>query len=89
MAAFLWPDAPRQRHAAAETQLACGIRPGFRRLIPHDDFTELITARSGRRPTACPGCREASINDVPIGEAGRRIFGPRPDEERGTEFPLR
>lgn len=34
-------------------------------------------------------CREASINDVPIGEAERRIFGPRPDGERGTEFPLR
>jgi len=33
--------------------------------------------------------REASINDVPIGEAERRIFGPRPDSERGTEFPLR
>jgi nuclear transport factor 2 (NTF2) superfamily protein len=33
--------------------------------------------------------REASINDVPIGEAERRIFGPRPDGERGTEFPLR
>jgi len=26
---------------------------------------------------------------VPIGEAERRIFGPRPDAERGTEFPLR
>jgi uncharacterized protein len=33
--------------------------------------------------------REASINDVPIGEGERRIFGPRPDSERGTEFPLR
>jgi nuclear transport factor 2 (NTF2) superfamily protein len=33
--------------------------------------------------------REASINDVPIGEAERRIFGPRPDGERDTEFPLR
>jgi nuclear transport factor 2 (NTF2) superfamily protein len=33
--------------------------------------------------------REASINDVPIGEAERRICGPRPDGERDTEFPLR
>jgi len=33
--------------------------------------------------------REASINDVPIGEAERRIFGPRPEAERGTEFSLR
>ncbi|HEY2552487.1 MAG TPA: nuclear transport factor 2 family protein [Streptosporangiaceae bacterium] len=32
--------------------------------------------------------REASINDVPIGQAERRIFGPRPDSERGAEFPL-
>jgi len=33
--------------------------------------------------------REASINDVPIDKCERRIFGPRPDEERGREFPLR
>jgi nuclear transport factor 2 (NTF2) superfamily protein len=35
--------------------------------------------------------REASINDVPITEAERRWFGPRPDEERGpgNEIPLR
>ncbi|MFY9929392.1 MAG: nuclear transport factor 2 family protein [Streptosporangiaceae bacterium] len=34
--------------------------------------------------------REASINDVPIEESQRQIFGPRPDDERGTtEFPLR
>jgi nuclear transport factor 2 (NTF2) superfamily protein len=33
--------------------------------------------------------REASINDVPIDESERRIFGPRPAEERGKEFPLR
>jgi hypothetical protein len=33
--------------------------------------------------------REASINDVPISEAGRRIFGARPDEERGQSFPVR
>ena len=32
--------------------------------------------------------REASINDVPIEPSERRIFGPRPDSERGTEFPL-
>jgi len=29
--------------------------------------------------------REASINDVPITEAERRIFGSRPDEERGVD----
>ncbi|MGH3191916.1 MAG: DUF1348 family protein [Streptosporangiaceae bacterium] len=32
--------------------------------------------------------REASINDVPIDESQRRIFGPRPEEERGQSFPL-
>ncbi|WP_435157770.1 DUF1348 family protein [Amycolatopsis sacchari] len=32
--------------------------------------------------------REASINDVPITEAERRIFGPRPEEERGVGFPV-
>jgi uncharacterized protein len=33
--------------------------------------------------------REASINDVRIEEAERRIFGPRPAAEYGLEFPLR
>jgi nuclear transport factor 2 (NTF2) superfamily protein len=33
--------------------------------------------------------REASINDVPITEADRRIFGARPEAERGVPFPLR
>ena len=33
--------------------------------------------------------REASINDVPIDEGERRIFGPRPEAERGQTFPLR
>jgi nuclear transport factor 2 (NTF2) superfamily protein len=33
--------------------------------------------------------REASINDVAIAEADRRIFGPRGDDERGVELPLR
>jgi nuclear transport factor 2 (NTF2) superfamily protein len=33
--------------------------------------------------------REASINDLQIAERERRIFGPRPDAERGQEFPLR
>jgi uncharacterized protein len=32
--------------------------------------------------------REASINDVRITEAQRRIFGPRPESERGRDFPL-
>ncbi|HEY7604006.1 MAG TPA: nuclear transport factor 2 family protein [Gaiellaceae bacterium] len=32
--------------------------------------------------------REASINDVPIDEADRRIFGPRPADEHGREFPI-
>jgi len=32
--------------------------------------------------------REASINDVPIDESQRRIFGPRPAGERGQEMPL-
>jgi nuclear transport factor 2 (NTF2) superfamily protein len=33
--------------------------------------------------------REASINDLAIAEADRRIFGPRPESERGVELPLR
>jgi nuclear transport factor 2 (NTF2) superfamily protein len=33
--------------------------------------------------------REASINDVRIDESQRRIFGPRPEDARGEEIPLR
>ncbi|MGD9572923.1 MAG: DUF1348 family protein [Thermoleophilia bacterium] len=33
--------------------------------------------------------REASINDVRIDESERRIFGPRPEDERGRDIPLR
>ena len=33
--------------------------------------------------------REASINDVAIEEVDRRIFGPRPEDERGVDLPLR
>ena len=33
--------------------------------------------------------REASINDVAITEAQRRIFGPRPKEDHGREIDLR
>ncbi|MGE2833904.1 nuclear transport factor 2 family protein [Mycobacterium sp. SMC-4] len=32
--------------------------------------------------------REASINDVAIDESQRRIFGARPESERGHEIPL-
>jgi nuclear transport factor 2 (NTF2) superfamily protein len=32
--------------------------------------------------------REASINDVAISAGERRIFGPRPERERGLEFPI-
>ncbi|WP_330457508.1 nuclear transport factor 2 family protein [Streptomyces sp. NBC_00820] len=32
--------------------------------------------------------REASINDVPISEAERRFFGPRPAHERGIDITL-
>ena len=32
--------------------------------------------------------REASINDVAIDESERRIFGPRPESERGASIPL-
>ena len=32
--------------------------------------------------------REASINDVPIDEADRRIRGPRPESEHGASLPL-
>jgi nuclear transport factor 2 (NTF2) superfamily protein len=32
--------------------------------------------------------REASINDVAINEDERRIFGPRPESERGVPLPL-
>ncbi|WP_030902179.1 nuclear transport factor 2 family protein [Streptomyces sp. NRRL F-5126] len=33
--------------------------------------------------------REASIDDVRIEEGERRIFGARPEDERGASFPLR
>jgi len=33
--------------------------------------------------------REASINDVPIDEKDRLLFGPRPAAEHGLEFPMR
>jgi hypothetical protein len=33
--------------------------------------------------------RESSINDVAIAASERRIFGPRPESERGQTFPLR
>ncbi len=33
--------------------------------------------------------REASINDLRIDDADRRIFGPRAEEDRGLEIPLR
>jgi hypothetical protein len=33
--------------------------------------------------------REASINDMPIEERDRRIFGSRPESERGAPLPLR
>jgi nuclear transport factor 2 (NTF2) superfamily protein len=33
--------------------------------------------------------REASINDVPIEEAERRIFGTRSESERGAPLDLR
>jgi nuclear transport factor 2 (NTF2) superfamily protein len=32
--------------------------------------------------------REASIDDVPIAESERRIFGPRPEAERGAPLPM-
>jgi nuclear transport factor 2 (NTF2) superfamily protein len=32
--------------------------------------------------------REASIDDVAIEESDRRIFGARPDSERGVDLPL-
>ena len=32
--------------------------------------------------------REASINDVPIDEADRSIFGPRSADEHGQELPI-
>ena len=32
--------------------------------------------------------REASINDVRIDEGERRIHGPRPEDERGSDLPL-
>jgi uncharacterized protein len=32
--------------------------------------------------------REASINDLGISESERRIFGPRPEHERGIDIPL-
>lgn len=39
-------------------------------------------------PAGLMSRREASINDVAIAETGRRIFGPRPESERGAEVPI-
>ena len=33
--------------------------------------------------------REASINDHVIDESERRIFGTRPEADRGVDIPLR
>ena len=33
--------------------------------------------------------REASINDLPIADTDRQIFGSRPVDERGVDIPLR
>jgi nuclear transport factor 2 (NTF2) superfamily protein len=39
-------------------------------------------------PNGLMSRREASINDRPITDAERRIFGPRPESEHGLDFPL-
>ena len=39
-------------------------------------------------PAGLMSRREASINDVRISESERRIFGPRPESERGAELPV-
>ena len=39
-------------------------------------------------PNGLMARREASINDRKITPAERRIFGPRPAEEHGQDFPL-
>ena len=64
-------------------------RPPF----PPFDLDSAITkvqAAEDAWNTRDPHRREASINDVPISEAGRRYFGPRPDGERGPghDIPL-
>lgn len=40
-------------------------------------------------PNGLMNRREASINDLPITENERRIFGPRPSAEHGHDFPMR
>ena len=39
-------------------------------------------------PSGLMALREASINDVLIGESERRYFGPRPASEQGQDIPL-
>jgi nuclear transport factor 2 (NTF2) superfamily protein len=39
-------------------------------------------------PNGLMARREASINDRPIDVSERRIFGPRPESERGVEIPI-
>jgi hypothetical protein len=39
-------------------------------------------------PSGLMSRREASINDLQITEAERRIFGPRPASEHGDDFPI-
>lgn len=39
-------------------------------------------------PAGVQAAEDASINDVVIAEADRRIHGPHPIEEHGVAFPL-
>ena len=63
-----------------------------------EDGTAVRCKRRGLKITLSAGAkkgeglmrrREASINDVPIEPADRRIHGPRPEAEHGVPFPLR
>ena len=58
----------------------------------HDDgravVSQLRQRELGVRRALVMRRREASINDLPIDESERRIFGPRPAEEHGSDIPL-
>jgi hypothetical protein len=67
--------------SAADTNRRVAIVTGGSRGIGRDEQWEFDGEGYMRR-------REASINDLPIEGTHRRIFGPRPDSERGAPLPL-
>ena len=70
------------------TPAASGLGAAFKATVGDDDGT-VTKVEWDFDDDGYMRRREASINDVPIAEADRRIFRPRPEAERGQSFPLR